>query len=476
MATQKAATEGRGAGPASSQQANKSSPGRPVQPQVTQLRNVVVALPVSSQGSPIKLSATTCSPILPKPEGKVTAITTPFLVRGPIGGASPIQLITAAAAAAATTPPTPQTWARPNDRKRKSQTEDSGEGDSSKRQRRGSVEKGNKGLRHFSMKVCQKVQEKGVTTYNEVADELVKEFGDPNRSSGDQSFDQKNIRRRVYDALNVLMAMNIISKEKKEIHWIGLPTNSAQECLDLETRKKAIEERIQQKKVQLQELIQQQIAFLNLVKRNRERERSEGMPPRNTAIQLPFIVVNTSKKTVIDCRISNDKSEYLFDFNNTFEIHDDIEVLKRMGMAFGLEQGQCTQEQLEKAQSMVPKAMQSYVKEMIHPPEELLPLTQSPPHMTNATPPIPASPLAQPLNSPAIVRPTVVYSPCSSPVVVRQANTLTAIVMPTSIAYTKPSQHSTASPVARSPVKGGQMADNLTVKTESNGMMENGSS
>ncbi len=42
--------------------------------------------------------------------------------------------------------------------------------------------------------------------------------------------DQKNIRRRVYDALNVLMAMNIISKDKKEIRWIGLPTNSAQVC------------------------------------------------------------------------------------------------------------------------------------------------------------------------------------------------------------------------------------------------------
>jgi len=47
-------------------------------------------------------------------------------------------------------------------------------------------------------------------------------------------YDQKNIRRRVYDALNVLMAMNIISKEKKEIRWIGLPTNSAQECQNLE--------------------------------------------------------------------------------------------------------------------------------------------------------------------------------------------------------------------------------------------------
>lgn len=52
-----------------------------------------------------------------------------------------------------------------------------------------------------------------------------------------KAYDQKNIRRRVYDALNVLMAMNIISKEKKEIKWIGLPTNSAQECQNLEVRR-----------------------------------------------------------------------------------------------------------------------------------------------------------------------------------------------------------------------------------------------
>lgn len=32
------------------------------------------------------------------------------------------------------------------------------------------------------------------------------------------------------------MAMNIISKEKKEIKWIGLPTNSAQECQNLEVK------------------------------------------------------------------------------------------------------------------------------------------------------------------------------------------------------------------------------------------------
>ena len=38
----------------------------------------------------------------------------------------------------------------------------------------------------------------------------------------------------MYDALNVLMAMNIISKEKKDIRWIGLPTNSVQECQHIE--------------------------------------------------------------------------------------------------------------------------------------------------------------------------------------------------------------------------------------------------
>lgn len=44
----------------------------------------------------------------------------------------------------------------------------------SKRMKR--ADKNGKGLRHFSMKVCEKVQKKGTTSYNEVADELVSEF------------------------------------------------------------------------------------------------------------------------------------------------------------------------------------------------------------------------------------------------------------------------------------------------------------
>ncbi|XP_061827268.1 transcription factor Dp-1-like isoform X1 [Nerophis lumbriciformis] len=247
-----------------------------------------------------------------------------------------------------------------------SQTSDASPWSSGKRGKKG--EKNGKGLRHFSMKVCEKVQKKGVTTYNEVADELVAEFssGDNHMSPNDSHvYDQKNIRRRVYDALNVLMAMNIISKEKKEIKWIGLPTNSAQECQNLEVERQRRLERIKQKQSQLQELILQQIAFKNLVQRNKQSEQQANRPPPpNSIIHLPFIIVNTSKKTVIDCSISNDKFEYLFNFDSMFEIHDDIEVLKRMGMACGLEVGKCSPDDLKVARSLVPKALEPYVVEM----------------------------------------------------------------------------------------------------------------
>lgn len=45
-------------------------------------------------------------------------------------------------------------------------------------------EKPGKGLRHFAMRVCEKVRSKMITTYNEVADELVAEY--PEGSNAEQ--------------------------------------------------------------------------------------------------------------------------------------------------------------------------------------------------------------------------------------------------------------------------------------------------
>ncbi|OIV94969.1 hypothetical protein TanjilG_22166 [Lupinus angustifolius] len=206
----------------------------------------------------------------------------------------------------------------------------------SKKKRRGQRavggDKSGRGLRQFSMKVCEKVESKGRTTYNEVADELVAEFSDP--SSGvstpdQQQYDEKNIRRRVYDALNVLMAMDIISKDKKEIQWKGLPRTSVNDIEGLKADRLALRNRNEQKRAYLQELKEQLVGLENLVQRN-EQLYSSGNAP-NGGVSLPFILVQTRPHATVEVEISEDMQLVHFDFNSTpFELHDDNYVLKEM--------------------------------------------------------------------------------------------------------------------------------------------------
>ncbi|XP_052901440.1 transcription factor Dp-1 [Anopheles moucheti] len=229
--------------------------------------------------------------------------------------------------------------------------------------RRQKTDKAGRGLRHFSMKVCEKVKAKGTTTYNEVANELVAEETQNHHPGVDPAtYDQKNIRRRVYDALNVLMAMKIISKEKKEIRWHGLPTsNTLHECEELEKENEKARRRIELKQQQLLDLVQQHVALKSLIARNKSNEERGLVPNPSSAVQLPFIIVNTDRKNNINCNISNDKSEYSFKFEDSFEIHDDVQILKRIGLSLGLEKGQYSEADLKKIKSMVPKSVEKYI-------------------------------------------------------------------------------------------------------------------
>ncbi|EED94874.1 hypothetical protein THAPSDRAFT_261479, partial [Thalassiosira pseudonana CCMP1335] len=181
----------------------------------------------------------------------------------------------------------------------------------------------NKGLRHFSMKVCERVQKRGTTSYNEVADDVScykrDSKGKPKRSS-----DEKNIRRRVYDALNVLHALEVISKDKKGITWLGMPNNEKERIKKLKEEKTKREADIKKKKECLQELMSQNVCFNNLFERN--NASLEALIP------LPFIVVNTNSKAVIQCEMCPERTNVSFDFSLPYEINDDNEILKRLGM------------------------------------------------------------------------------------------------------------------------------------------------
>lgn len=198
-------------------------------------------------------------------------------------------------------------------------------------------DKNGRGLRQFSMKVCEKVESKGRTTYNEVADELVAEFSDPSNgglSPDQQQYDEKNIRRRVYDALNVLMAMDIISKDKKEIQWKGLPRTSLSDIEELKTQRLGHRSRIERKAAYLQELEQQFVGLQNLIQRN-EKLYSSGNPPSG-GVSLPFILVQTRPHATVEVEISEDMQLVHFDFNSSpFELHDDNYVLKAMDFGDG---------------------------------------------------------------------------------------------------------------------------------------------
>jgi len=192
-----------------------------------------------------------------------------------------------------------------------------------------SANKAYKGLRHFSMMVCKKVEEKGRTTYNEVADELVQTVME---DRGTTKFDEKNIRRRVYDALNVLMAMDIIGKEKKEISWKGLPTTAAQDVELLQREVLYRQQNVARKRANLREQLTQQVCFRNLVQHNVRRKNDKIDTKVDNKIPLPFIVVNTSSDAVIQCNMSRDLTDVMFDFSKPFEINDDNTILKRLGM------------------------------------------------------------------------------------------------------------------------------------------------
>lgn len=191
----------------------------------------------------------------------------------------------------------------------------------------GAGSRSGKGLRLFSMKVCEQVQKKGTTTYNEVANELVKEFMEQSPPS-EKPHDEKNIRRRVYDALNVLMAVGIITKDKKDIKWQGLPIDYQQEVTNLMDIKKQRLENLQMKGRQLTELIKQQRSLAHLYSRNTSTQFLSDTSPR---VSLPFIIVHTDNETNIECEMDTPMTEVFFNFSAPFEIHDDNEILSRLG-------------------------------------------------------------------------------------------------------------------------------------------------
>jgi transcription factor Dp-1 len=181
-----------------------------------------------------------------------------------------------------------------------------------------------KGLRRFSLKVCAKVEGRGRTNYNEVADDLVADLrADAASGAGDASFDEKNVRRRVYDALNVLTAVGMITKDRKEIEWRGWPPGlgvGAGAADRLRTELRAATTRLSDKARRLSEAAAKGFCVGNLVLRNCDaplpllaaaHEAGLGAP---NPLALPFMLVTAPPGSSVDVTMEENRMVAHLDF------------------------------------------------------------------------------------------------------------------------------------------------------------------
>lgn len=185
-----------------------------------------------------------------------------------------------------------------------------------------------KGLRLFSKQVCDKVAEKKTTTYNEVADELAADI-QRNNHNNNVGIDQKNIRRRVYDALNVLMALDIISKDRKEIKWLGINNNEQdlleQEIKIEESRQKMLLASIQKNKNTYNDTWNNLNKLKQLVQRNQHHQQ------RQQIVQLPFLLIQSESD--IETHF-NQGHEACLSTSSSFAIYHDVDILAKIWPPF----------------------------------------------------------------------------------------------------------------------------------------------
>jgi len=243
-------------------------------------------------------------------------------------------------------------------------------------------------LRYFSILVCNKLSECNTASYNHIADLLIEESRrdrrDDNRKTnkkttaaaaaaaaaegavdgvacGDEDGEgggvgvegeEKNVRRRIYDALNVLMAIDMIVKDKKMIRWNGPPLHTLKlanpssnsspnstttlappppdRLTDLRTQRTSLLSRLADKRSLLTEQVLEYVGMRSLLERNAEVDTG-GIDGDDVRLYFPFVLVNTARSTAIDCEMSEGRDAVSMRYSDVFSLHDQSVVVRMVG-------------------------------------------------------------------------------------------------------------------------------------------------
>lgn len=202
-----------------------------------------------------------------------------------------------------------------------------------------------------------------------MADELVNDAINRLRSDG-TTFNpaevDKNIRRRVYDALNVFSSMGFVQRNGKQVVWVGtsgflklVGVQSECECvkvadqvphtcsngkaLSLKSASERLKTRIQEKRARLEELRWQEECVQRVVRRNASKDASrlttselrvgddlEFKRPDRNRVDLPFVMVSAAPSTSVSVQMEDCRERIVLGFDGAFRLWDGYSIVGRL--------------------------------------------------------------------------------------------------------------------------------------------------
>jgi hypothetical protein len=181
-------------------------------------------------------------------------------------------------------------------------------------------------------------------------------------------FDEKNIRRRIYDALNVLMAMQIIAKERKLIRWIGFEAAlgiekpaaaagaggaaapapppppppppppaapaplPAKELKQLKAQRALLaskRELVAARRRTLEEISLQYVGLQSLLQRN--ARPGFPAPDPDQKLAWPFLLLEAPANTVVQCDMDEEREYVILTYDDAYTVHDHNKIMQMVG-------------------------------------------------------------------------------------------------------------------------------------------------
>ena len=193
------------------------------------------------------------------------------------------------------------------------------------------------GLKEISKRVMDIIKQSGQTTYRDISDQIVDEIKEKSLK------DEKNIRRRIYDSLNVMKSMNLFQKDSqsKTIMWNYDqefdPLNETENKNEIEDKNKIdsnniveLKKSIKEKKEKVILLSKELQGLKNVLERNRREDQNIPLVEK---LFFPFIIIEfpSNIDPKINIALNENKTKAHFGFDEGNEMYGDLDAVSKIG-------------------------------------------------------------------------------------------------------------------------------------------------